>query len=260
MKRTRIGGAALWLALASACGKNSEPGDSATVVGDSAPLASDSAPAAGDSASCQPDCAGRVCGDDGCGGDCGDCGEGEACDEHAGQCECVYEACADACCEADEVCREEACCLPDCAGRVCGDDGCGGDCGDCEDTWADCVDGECLWSPQEGTFTGPDELEFVVVGDTLYYLSSEFTCDGSSCEVTVGWRATCALLEEYGVGIADVSDLSFGFAVGSSSSISGVFVSPVRIEGTFSLVESSCCSESFSWTADWSDSSTQGCD
>ena len=54
---------------------------------------------------CLPDCAGKECGDDGCGGACGEClGPNEMCDD--GQCVC----------------------LPDCLGKVCGDDGCGGEC------------------------------------------------------------------------------------------------------------------------------------
>jgi hypothetical protein len=57
---------------------------------------------------CTPDCAGKVCGDDGCGGTCGACG---------GQGLCVEGVCA---------------CTPDCGGgKACGDDGCGGSCGDC---------------------------------------------------------------------------------------------------------------------------------
>lgn len=57
---------------------------------------------------CVPSCAGRECGDNGCGGSCGTCPAGTACDP-AGRCVCV----------------------PDCAGRECGDDGCGGSCGSC---------------------------------------------------------------------------------------------------------------------------------
>jgi len=46
-------------------------------------------------------------------------------------------------CAADKVCFEEHCCAPDCMGKQCGDDGCGGTCGTCI---ADekCVGGSCL--------------------------------------------------------------------------------------------------------------------
>jgi hypothetical protein len=58
---------------------------------------------------CVPDCADRVCGDDGCGGACGACDDGQECRD--GQC--VVP------------------CVPNCIDRTCGDDGCGGSCGSC---------------------------------------------------------------------------------------------------------------------------------
>jgi hypothetical protein len=54
-----------------------------------------------------PACAGKECGDDGCGGMCGTC---------SGQAICVAGLCQ---------------CQPICEGKQCGDDGCGGDCGAC---------------------------------------------------------------------------------------------------------------------------------
>ncbi len=57
---------------------------------------------------CEPECAGRQCGDDGCGGTCGTCAAGRVCQN--GQC---------------------VVCTPNCGGRICGDDGCGGSCGPC---------------------------------------------------------------------------------------------------------------------------------
>ena len=58
--------------------------------------------------SCTPNCAGRVCGTDGCGGSCGSCATGTSCNA-SGTC--------------------VAGCTPNCAGRQCGADGCGGVCG-----------------------------------------------------------------------------------------------------------------------------------
>jgi hypothetical protein len=80
---------------------------------------------------CTPDCAGKACGDDGCGGTCGEC-TGE------------FEKCGDACCGEGEVCGPDAaCCLPSCVGKQCGDDGCGGACGTCP-PWSECgVDALC---------------------------------------------------------------------------------------------------------------------
>ena len=59
---------------------------------------------------CAPQCAGKVCGYDGCGGDCGFCKKfsNEACST-AGTCVC----------------------LPSCDAKACGSNGCGGSCGSC---------------------------------------------------------------------------------------------------------------------------------
>ncbi|HSA24024.1 MAG TPA: SUMF1/EgtB/PvdO family nonheme iron enzyme, partial [Myxococcota bacterium] len=80
-------------------------------------------------ACCPPDCAGKQCGDDGCGGSCGGCSAGEICQD--GACACLFEGCGEGCCGAGEVCWQASCCLPDCADRACGDDGCGAVCGAC---------------------------------------------------------------------------------------------------------------------------------
>jgi hypothetical protein len=70
---------------------------------------------------CQPQCAGRMCGPDGCGGMCGTCPSGGSCNPMTGQC-----------------------CTPNCAGRSCGADGCGGTCGECSSGLVcDSVRGSC---------------------------------------------------------------------------------------------------------------------
>jgi len=49
------------------------------------------------------------------------------------------------------VCRSEnATCVPDCSGKSCGDDGCGGPCGSC-DQGASCVDNQCDCVPKTCT-------------------------------------------------------------------------------------------------------------
>ena len=94
---------------------------------------------------CEPDCAGKVCGDDGCGGTCGSCTGEQTCEQ--GQCVCAShasQACHqgdvwwfDGCGDAEEMavscengCTDGTCddCQPDCPGRECGPDGCGGTC------------------------------------------------------------------------------------------------------------------------------------
>ena len=92
-----------------------------------------------DSTCCPPQCDGKECGDDGCGGTCGQCDGLEECGE-GGHCDCPFEQCGGACCESsDETCHQGACCLPDCTGKDCGSDGCGGVCADCPEQYA-CVD------------------------------------------------------------------------------------------------------------------------
>jgi hypothetical protein len=67
-------------------------------------------------------CAGKACGDDGCGGVCGQCKSGETC--VAGLC-------------------DDGSCKPQCAGKQCGDDGCGGSCGNCPDDGNPCTSEDC---------------------------------------------------------------------------------------------------------------------
>ncbi len=104
---------------------------------------------------CEPECAGKVCGGDGCGGSCGECT-------------------APAVCQPDGTCA----CIPACTGRECGDDGCGGSCGEClgglvcwEEIGMCQGDVPCCAAGQE---CGPDPCYGVSCG----------TCDaGEHCDV-----------------------------------------------------------------------------
>ena len=66
---------------------------------------------------CAPSCAGKQCGDDGCGGSCGTC---FGCEGQADASACQSGICMQPCC-------------PNCGNRACGSDGCGGLCGVCAD-------------------------------------------------------------------------------------------------------------------------------
>lgn len=113
---------------------------------------------------CTPDCSGRMCGDDGCGGSCGTCAATRTCSA-AGQCDCsgTRTECGASCvlldrsrnhcgacnnaCAANEDCVGGACqCVPDCTGRMCGDDGCGGSCGSCGAMRVCGAGGSCMCS------------------------------------------------------------------------------------------------------------------
>jgi len=53
-------------------------------------------------------------------------------------------------CPAGEFCYQDACCRPDCSGKECGSDGCGGSCGDCPASFS-CQGSSCqLSSPCQG--------------------------------------------------------------------------------------------------------------
>jgi hypothetical protein len=86
-------------------------------------------------------CTGKQCGSDGCGGTCGPCGPGASCLD--GRCKgdvfCGNGACepgetcsncpADCGCAAGQTCTVSgSCCTPQCSGKDCGSDGCGGAC------------------------------------------------------------------------------------------------------------------------------------
>jgi hypothetical protein len=119
-------------------------------------------------ACCTPNCAGKVCGSDGCGGSCGTCtGPNQACQN--GKCVCVPKTCGywecgivpDGCggtvdctgCPAGYACQGTTCvCQPNCAGKSCGSDGCGGTCGPCAGT---CYNGTCLTGPGCSTSNTP---------------------------------------------------------------------------------------------------------
>jgi N-acetylmuramoyl-L-alanine amidase-like protein len=119
---------------------------------------------------CEPNCTGLCCGSDGCGGTCPDlCADtGQVCEEESCECAgtCIPRICEDlekdcgswpdgcfgtvdcgGCpgeqtCDAKGTCIEE--CVPDCAGRCCGSDECGGVCPDlCADTGQVCDEDSC---------------------------------------------------------------------------------------------------------------------
>jgi len=88
-------------------------------------------------------------------------------------------------CEGASVCdgARGCMCVPDCGSRECGDNGCGGSCGDCEETRI-CEDGTCRCRPK---------AQVLCDGDMLYWYDGcggrgdkiadcPHGCDGSSCQ------------------------------------------------------------------------------
>lgn len=113
---------------------------------------------------CEPACAGRVCGPDGCGSVCGQCDPSATCGADGG-CHCEFTACGQACCEAGQVCEAGACCTPDCSGVSCGPDPvCGTDCGGGCDPWGCNLEtGGCM-ANQVTAMTGPDQPAGIASG------------------------------------------------------------------------------------------------
>ena len=146
------------------------------------PHADQDTPICLDETVCPPNCAGKECGSDGCGGSCGECKQYYTCQagscgpEQGGPfwpCEDNSDCSSGWCIETDQgnlctmncieecpndwVCEPEPgpadtdlvyiclppTCLPGCAGKECGDDGCGGSCGECEPVLS-CVAGACV--------------------------------------------------------------------------------------------------------------------
>ena len=121
---------------------------------------------------CKPNCQGKECGNDGCGGSCGSCSTGYTCVQgkciggapsnwhcsstkynsgNGCDCECgAYDPDCDKQpmpaynCNPDEHCDKQGhCCKPNCQGKECGDDGCGGSCGNCTSNQV-CDNGKCV--------------------------------------------------------------------------------------------------------------------
>jgi len=126
---------------------------------------------------CQPSCAGKECGNEGCDGNCGTCQNGQTCEN--GQCingpcqpDCAGKDCGNdgcdgscgTCPEGNFQCVNGSCeCTASCAGIECGDDGCGGSCGDCPQGQP-CVAGEC--QGPGCTLTGTISCDQTKSGDT----------------------------------------------------------------------------------------------
>jgi hypothetical protein len=121
-----------------------------------------------DKCPCSPNCAGKQCGEDGCGGLCGTCQAGQDC--QAGKCSCVPQCAGKECgdngcggtcgnCPANYACSYGHCtCNASCTGKECGSDGCGGSCGQCP-TGKTCVGNKCKSSCTPsctGKECGPD--------------------------------------------------------------------------------------------------------
>jgi hypothetical protein len=86
-------------------------------------------------------------------------------------------------------------CEPACDGKVCGDDGCGGNCGECPDAHDICQEGECVCVPDcVGKACGPDGCQGTCgtcnTGVCFEGACCAPDCDGKECG-TNGCGGTC---------------------------------------------------------------------
>ncbi len=92
----------------------------------------------------------------------------------------VASACSENLLCASKVCFDDKCCEPDCEGRECGDNGCGGVCGGCLDGDAICKDGNCCLPNCTGMECGNDP----VCGESCGKCEEPFTCQEGDCVCT----------------------------------------------------------------------------
>ena len=160
---------------------------------------------------CTPTCDEKTCGDDGCEGSCGECSGVATCSVD-GLCECAPEVglicnddgtavvSAEGCPGAGEVqtacdhgCTEGVCnvCAADCGDKTCGDDGCGGSCGECTGV-ATCSDeGQCACTPEDELTCSEDGATVIVAEGCPATGSEPLACehgcvDGACCEPDCG--------------------------------------------------------------------------
>ena len=157
-------------------------------------------------------CGTAKCGDDGCGGSCGTCAKGQSCS--LGACKAVTGepsplSCAGHCgskaaggcscsnkCEKFGTCCDDykaACsCTPQCQGKKCGPDGCGGVCGTCSGATKHCDDaGLCTATckPQcDGAKCGGDGC-----GGTCGTCATGTTCSATLRCVPDAWKCDPSL-------------------------------------------------------------------
>lgn len=169
---------------------------------------------------CTPSCEGKTCGPDGCGGTCGSC-EGDflcsngacvnpdaLCEQGEQQCEAsdlmtcaedgmswkLLQTCPWGC--DDAACNPEPRCQPLCDGKQCGDDGCQGSCGECDEGLV-CDAGVCA-PPQCTPECGQRECGDDTCGGSCGLCPQGFTCDDlGACQPLPGGTVTGSLVSEY---------------------------------------------------------------
>jgi hypothetical protein len=183
------------------------------------------------SSSCQPNCAGKACGDDGCGGSCGQCSApatcklGKCCTPACAGFECGDNGCGGTCgsCAADKECKEHLCvtpCKTTCDGKECGPDGCEGVCGECLSGKVCSVEGKCVESTCKkdctGRTCGSDGC-----GGTCGECEAGDACDAGKCVPDANAVVVDAMSPDFGFTDEDtkVSITGSGFKAGLTAKL-----------------------------------------
>ena len=103
---------------------------------------------------------------------------------------CAASGCLDTVCGNGQFCSAGECmgeCIPECSGRECGDDGCGGTCGKCN-TGGTCEDGTCDYDGDDDGFIGEDDCDD---SNPNVYRGAEEICDGidNNCDGEIDTEA-----------------------------------------------------------------------
>ena len=130
------------------------------------------------------------------------CQEGFECAPQSGQCLPIVEPEPDISAPPEDSATEDAQrgpeeCTPACEGKVCGDDGCGGSCGTCDEASA-CTDGQCqvTCSPECAEATCGDDG----CGGSCGECAEGETCQGGQCEGPCAPDCTTASCGDDGCG------------------------------------------------------------
>ncbi len=174
-------------------------------------------------ACCLSDCEGKACGPDGCWGDCGECeDDGNDCtDTSCDSGTCVHQNNDDNECDDEDpdtvtVCLEGDCvCVPQCEGKDCGPDTCGGTCGQCGD-FEECQAGQCICLPDcEGKECGDDGC-----GDSCG------SCDPFGGYACISGGCACAQAPVIGKAVfnKEKSNGDYQFCYGAAKSANGGYL------------------------------------
>ena len=114
----------------------------------------------------------------------------------------------------DTACEGQAQCVPNCTGKVCGDDGCGGSCGTCDGGY-ECSGGSCAVQCNERTFNGGlgtvgspyqicscQQLQNMTTNLSAYYTLIRDV----DCSATSGWSGGSGFLPVGYVIVVDGND------------------------------------------------------